>query len=146
MQKPDRSISRLFSKSNLKPVVQDWRLRCLIKGENVIFWVTVPGDKDISELKEIIHGKANHGVLKGINEKDLVLLKVRNISGSGIDIPTNSSCSMIRLIFKSIISRRILLSSLLPRRKFRALNRWMNGTLSPVFGRVHHLMTCSIFL
>jgi len=52
------------------------RLRCLIKGDAAVFTVTVPVDKDISDLKELVHKKGENGVLGSVDAKDLVLLKV----------------------------------------------------------------------
>jgi hypothetical protein len=86
MWKKDHSISlRSGPKPNLKPVEQDWRLRCIIQNTDSMFWVMVSGQKDISELKEHIHARVGPDMLKGISDVSLVILKVRNIFGSGID-------------------------------------------------------------
>jgi hypothetical protein len=53
------------------------RLRCLIEGESAVFTVTVSANNEIGDLKDSIHEKGKNGVLRDVDAKDLVLLKVR---------------------------------------------------------------------
>jgi hypothetical protein len=62
------------------------RLRCLIEGEAAIFPVTVAENKDISDLKILVHEKIKNGTLRTILAKDLVFLKVSNILESSVNI------------------------------------------------------------
>jgi hypothetical protein len=41
-------------------------------------------DKDIGELKELVHTNASRGVSRGIDGKELVLFKVSNVFGVNI--------------------------------------------------------------
>lgn len=53
------------------------RLRCLVEGDSVPFTLTVSDDREIEDLKELIHENQD-GALSDVDAKDLVLLKVCN--------------------------------------------------------------------
>lgn len=74
-------VSRLFRPIRMRAAnsnSQDWPLRCIIQGETVTFTVTLPKNSDIGAVKILVHASAIHGVLRGIDSKDLVLCKVSN--------------------------------------------------------------------
>ena len=52
------------------------RLNCLIKGEDIVFPVTVVCDDAVSDLKEFIQNKRALGFLKDIDPHTLELWKV----------------------------------------------------------------------
>jgi hypothetical protein len=72
-------MMRPFWKRNISegPRSSERRLRCIIENTSILFWVTVSGEEDISQLKEHIHKKASQGTLKGVDSLDLEILKVR---------------------------------------------------------------------
>jgi hypothetical protein len=77
---PIASASIPASKSPLsKPLSDDnssRRLRCLIEGEDAVFTVTVTGESDINDLKELVHEKGINISEQHVLAKELVLLKV----------------------------------------------------------------------
>lgn len=81
-KKGSQALPRLL---RVKPNILDLQLRCIIDGDTTTILVSIPGDKDISMLAQRIHDGGKR-VLHGIDSKDLILFKVRNVFSSGIRI------------------------------------------------------------
>ena len=78
-----------FTSSRSKPEFapcssqHDFQLRCLVEGKTVSFVVITSGETDVGKLKELVHAKGiNPASSSIIKAKDLVLLKVKNVSGT----------------------------------------------------------------
>ena len=58
------------------------RLQCLIKGESIVFPVTVEQDDDVGELKEVVQSERALDSLKDVGPHTLELWKVSAIDES----------------------------------------------------------------
>jgi Crinkler effector protein N-terminal domain len=53
-----------------------FELSCLVEGDRSVFFVTISRKRRVADLKEVIHGKRQRGLLSKVDAADLVLLKV----------------------------------------------------------------------
>ena len=53
-------------------------LRCFVEGDSAPFTLTVSVNKEIDDLKVLIHGECQNGAMSGVDATDLVLLRVRS--------------------------------------------------------------------
>jgi hypothetical protein len=57
------------------PANAQYKLWCIVEDDTAPFWVTVPTNAYIDDLKESIKEECKHGILKDVDATDLVLWK-----------------------------------------------------------------------
>ena len=111
---------RFWSKFGPSPSRHDFQLRCLFEGKAATFIVIASGETDISKLKEFIHMKGINPASSSIKAKDLVLLKVKNVLRTAVNIWAHMLC-FARLTSISVFAVGVLSCTSLTKRNLRGL-------------------------